>query len=87
MSEPNKMKPCYDCGSTIKGHHTFLCEFVRKRDRRDLPASPGTQWWNKKPPIKASTRAINELYRELKTDKSKNKNLRDYERRFRALPT
>lgn len=36
---------CYDCGSTIKGHHTKSCAFPAKGDKRDLPEIPGTQWW------------------------------------------
>lgn len=38
-------KACWDCGSTIKGHHTPLCEFAQFGDKLDLPAIPGTQWW------------------------------------------
>ena len=36
---------CYDCGSTIKGHHTPRCEMSGQNDIKDLPEIPGTQWW------------------------------------------
>lgn len=36
---------CWDCGSTIPGHHTQLCEMAEMDTIRDLPAKPGTQWW------------------------------------------
>lgn len=36
---------CWDCGSTIEGHHTQLCEMAGSDDARDLPSQPGTQWW------------------------------------------
>jgi hypothetical protein len=39
------MKCCYDCGSTIRNHHTALCADRRARSKRDLPAIAGTQWW------------------------------------------
>ena len=39
------MCACYDCGSTIEGHHTELCEMAEDNAVRDLPAHPGTQWW------------------------------------------
>jgi len=41
---------CYDCGSTIKGHHTPSCDMAGKRDKRDLPEKPGTQWWTREVP-------------------------------------
>ena len=44
---PNKEQPCYDCGSTIPNHHTPLCGMVGDRAVRDLPQTPGTQWWTK----------------------------------------
>lgn len=53
MAKKLKTKPsCYDCGSTIKGHHTPLCEMVGKGEKRDLPAVPGTQWWTKREQLK-----------------------------------
>lgn len=36
---------CYDCGSTIPGRHTPLCGLAGENDARDLPQTPGTQWW------------------------------------------
>lgn len=36
---------CWDCGSTIEGHHTALCDMADAGDILDLPAQPGTQWW------------------------------------------
>lgn len=36
---------CYDCGSTIPGRHTPLCDLAPKNAIRDLPQQPGTQWW------------------------------------------
>ena len=45
---PNAEDSCYDCGSTISGHHTPLCAFADdETDARDLPAIEGTQWWDK----------------------------------------
>ena len=43
---------CYDCGSTIVGHHTELCDMCceDEGDVRDLPAQEGTQWWTKEVP-------------------------------------
>lgn len=40
--------PCWDCGSTIFGHHTPDCSFSGEDDILDLPQVPGTQWWDKK---------------------------------------
>jgi hypothetical protein len=42
---PEDNYPCYDCGSTILGHHTKLCELVEDWAIRDLPNVPGKQWW------------------------------------------
>lgn len=44
------MCACYDCGSTIEGHHTELCEMAEDDAVRDLPAHPGTQWWTEAVP-------------------------------------
>ena len=41
-----KLNPCYDCGSTIEGHHTPKCEFAVEGDVLDLPEIEGTQWWD-----------------------------------------
>jgi len=50
---PTKKDPCFDCGSTIPGHHTPLCEMGEGREVvRDLPAEPGTQYWTGEPPVK-----------------------------------
>ena len=43
-------KPCYDCGSTIEGHHTPSCDLTVEGDILDLPEVPGTQWWDKDAP-------------------------------------
>lgn len=53
-SWPSKKDPCYDCGSTIPGHHTKLCDFVEKGDVLDLPAVPGTQWWTESRNVKSA---------------------------------
>lgn len=37
--------PCYDCGSTILGHHTRLCELAEDWAIRDLPSLPNSQHW------------------------------------------
>ncbi len=42
---------CYDCGSTIDGHHTALCDFAEKGDILDLPMQAGTQWWTGEVPV------------------------------------
>lgn len=34
---------CYDCGSSIPGHHTPSCELGGPTDEYDLPEVPGTQ--------------------------------------------
>lgn len=36
---------CWDCGSTIPGRHTALCDLTDETDVKDLPCKPGTQWW------------------------------------------
>lgn len=38
MSEthPNANEPCYDCGSTIPGHHSNLCDLSSPGDKKDL---------------------------------------------------
>ena len=43
---PNENDPCWDCGSTIPGHHTELCDLAPEGAVRDLPAVPGTQYWS-----------------------------------------
>jgi len=43
--ENSEKVPCYDCGSTIKGHHTTICEMAWPGDVKDLPCQPGTQYW------------------------------------------
>lgn len=43
--------PCYDCGSTIAGHHTKLCDLAAPDDKMDLPAKPGTQYWTGEVPV------------------------------------
>lgn len=40
------MKACYDCGSTLDGHHTKLCDLAPKNAVRNLPAVKGTHYWN-----------------------------------------
>jgi hypothetical protein len=37
--------PCYDCGSTILGHHTQLCDLAEDWAVRDLPSLPNSQYW------------------------------------------
>ena len=44
---PSRRNPCYDCGSTIKGHHTLHCDLTGPRDKRDLPQRKGTQYWTR----------------------------------------
>jgi hypothetical protein len=39
-------EPCYDCGSTITGHHTPSCEFSHPGDKLDLPQRAGSQHWD-----------------------------------------
>lgn len=43
--DKSKLFYCYDCGSTIKGHHTQSCECTEDTDIRDLPQVEGTQYW------------------------------------------
>lgn len=43
---------CWDCGSSISGHHTPLCALSGPNDVKDLPARPGTQWWTGEEPSK-----------------------------------
>lgn len=43
---------CWDCGSTIEGHHTRHCEMAEENAIRDLPHTPGTQWWTGEVPEK-----------------------------------
>ncbi len=38
--------PCYDCGSTIPGHHTPHCEMAEVDAIRDLEETPNTQYWS-----------------------------------------
>jgi len=42
--------PCYDCGSTIMGHHTRLCDLAEDWAVRDLPSLPNSQYWTGKIP-------------------------------------
>ena len=42
---PKVSDMCYDCGSTISGHHTPLCDFTSSDDVLDLPAKDGSQHW------------------------------------------
>ncbi len=56
---------CYDCGSTLAGHHTSLCEFASPNDARDLPALKGTQWWNEQPPIVVKENEVSIRYLNL----------------------
>lgn len=44
-THPNKSEPCYDCGSTIPGHHTTICDLTGNGDIKDLPRKLGTQYW------------------------------------------
>lgn len=44
-ADPLHIERCWDCGSTIPGHHTALCAFAAPNDIRDLPSKPGTQYW------------------------------------------
>lgn len=44
---PSLERPCYDCGSTLVGRHTKLCDLAGPRDRLDLPAkNHGVQHWD-----------------------------------------
>lgn len=45
MPTTKRAHSCYDCGSTIKGHHTPSCDMAPARSKRDLPEIPGTQYW------------------------------------------
>lgn len=47
---PTADDPCYNCGSTIPGHHTFTCDFAGPGDKRDLPQVDGFQYWTKELP-------------------------------------
>lgn len=47
---PHPGDPCYDCGSTIPGHHTALCDFAPEDAVRDLPSHPDTQHWTGEAP-------------------------------------
>jgi uncharacterized small protein (DUF1192 family) len=47
---PEANYPCWDCGSTILGHHTKLCDLAEEWAIRDLPAEPGTQYWTREIP-------------------------------------
>jgi hypothetical protein len=42
--------PCYDCGSTILGHHTRLCDLAEDWAIRDLPSLLNSQYWTGKIP-------------------------------------
>jgi hypothetical protein len=42
--------PCYDCGSTIMGHHTRLCDLAEDWAVRDLPSLLNSQYWTGKIP-------------------------------------
>ncbi|MGW8179403.1 MAG: hypothetical protein ACWGQW_11685 [bacterium] len=48
---PNEVDSCYDCGSTIPGHHTELCDFADESDIRDLPSKdfPKQAWNGERP--------------------------------------
>lgn len=46
---PNAEHPCYDCGSTVIGHHTALCDLAPDDAVLDLPSRPGTQHWTEAP--------------------------------------
>lgn len=35
-THPNAKEPCYDCGSTIPGHHSDLCDLTGPGDKKDL---------------------------------------------------
>lgn len=52
LSLPNSEdNPCYDCGSTIAGHHTSLCDFAEAGDILDLPHAEGCQHWTGELPL------------------------------------
>jgi len=76
---------CYDCGSTLKGHHTFFCEFAAKRHRRDLPSRARTQHWNGQPPIKATTNSINKLHAQVPNHRLSKAEIRQFEQLFNNL--
>lgn len=76
---------CYDCGSIRHGHHTLFCEFAGSRDRRDLPAIPGTQHWTGGPAIKASTQSINKLYNSIPERQLSCAEMRKFETKFNML--
>ena len=42
---PNEKESCYDCGSTVPGHHTPSCDLAPQGAIKDLPQQPGTQYW------------------------------------------
>jgi hypothetical protein len=51
LPQVDEDNPCYDCGSTIPGHHTHNCDLVSPCDKLDLGTqSPNVQWWDGKPP-------------------------------------
>jgi len=58
---------CYDCGSTIPGHHTMSCDLTGPNDIKDLPQLLGTQWWIGPMPESAGDLR----YRELTEDEVK----------------
>lgn len=50
-----KVIKCWDCGSTIEGRHTALCETAEEGAVMDLPMQPGTQWWTGSlPPVEGA---------------------------------
>lgn len=47
-TKPNLREPCYDCGSTIAGHHTTKCDLAYgERDVKDLGCIDTTQYWDR----------------------------------------
>lgn len=46
---PNATDPCWDCGSTVPGHHTTCCDMADPDEAKDLPCTwngrTGSQRW------------------------------------------
>lgn len=39
------VEACYDCGSTIQGHHTAMCDLAGVGEKHDLPSKPKSHHW------------------------------------------
>lgn len=66
---------CYDCGSTIPGHHTPNCEMAGEGDIMDLPRQLGTQWWVGELPESAGDLRYKELT-ELEVNQLRSENVK-----------